>query len=392
MKICYIVPDLGISVDGCKGASAHIRGFTQALMDLGHEVTIFTSCPVGETDLPVRVIPLPNLIDGLPQKSNPHLFRALRHLLNNASIEQALEKVITEERPDLIYERYSPFSVAGGIIAGQHKISHILEVNAPLAEQGKRYRKQALQEASEYLEQTALLRAGRVLVLTEELKQWVMDQGVEEERIILRPCGVDIDLFSPKGISKRSEIKGDIVIGFVGSLKPWHDVEMLTKIFPILAEDPRYHLLVVGDGPSRSILEPLKEQYPDRVTLTGAVPQNEVPQYIRAMDIALAPYPALDLFYFSPLKSFESMACGKPLVATEIGQLRTLIQHGKTGLLVPPGEVDTFVAAIRLLADDPELREQMGTQAAEEIQQAHTWEHRAKTFIECVEDKSPQLV
>ena len=141
MKICYLCQDLGISVDGQKGASSHIRGFVRALASLGHEVTILTSCPLKNElpDLNVSVIPLPKFIQGIPRDEDPHLFRALRHVLNNGAVEKALEEIIENEEPDLIYERYSPFAVAGGIIAGQHGIPHILEVNAPLAEQGKRW-------------------------------------------------------------------------------------------------------------------------------------------------------------------------------------------------------------------------------------------------------------
>lgn len=76
------------------------------------------------------------------------------------------------------------------------------------------------------------------------------------------------------------------------------------------------------------------------------------------------------------------MAMGKAVVATEIGQLKSIVTHGETGLLVPPGNLDHFVQAIRLLGEDKEMRESMGRRAAKEAYTQHTWKRRAETFME----------
>lgn len=383
MNICYLCPDLGISVDGCKGASSHIRGFIGALQDLGQEVSLLTTCPVREecVDFPVKVIPEPALMRGIAADVNPRAYRAMRHLFYNTEIMQALQHVFQNNPPDLLYERYSPFSAAGGIAARQMGIPHILEVNAPLAEQGKLYRKQALQDACEVMEITAFRQAGLIVTLTEELKGWLIGLGIPAEKIKVRPCGVDETVFQSAGAHGEKEYEGKVVLGFVGSLKPWHDLPLLADVFRILAADPQYHLLVVGDGPMRKVLEPLLDELPGRVTLTGAVEQLKVPDYIHAMDIALAPYPAMDLFYFSPLKAYEYMAMGKPVIATGIGQLNTLIHHGENGWLVPPGDPMAWVTAVRHLAANAALREKLGKEAQAEIRRHHTWEKRAQSFI-----------
>lgn len=383
MKICYLCPDLGISIDGHKGASSHIRGFVNAMTRRGHKVFIVTSCPVkeGTLDVPVHVIPPPEIIEGILEEPDPRTYRALRHLFYNNAISTLLEELVAVEKPDFIYERYSPFSVAGSIFAKKRKIPHILEVNAPLAEQGKKYRKQALQDASELLELTAFHQAGMIITLTHQLKDWLINSGISPDKINVRPCGVDENCFSPIGPSMKDRFSGKIVLGFVGSLKPWHDIEMLVDIFRKLAYDPRYHLLVVGEGPMKKTLVPLAEEFPDRVTLTGAVDQEEVPQYIRAMDIALAPYPEMDLFYFSPLKVYEYMAMGKPVIATAIGQLEELIRHKENGWLAQANNINEWIEAIQYLASHPELRDKIGTVAAKEIREGHTWDKRAEYFI-----------
>lgn len=389
MKFCYLIPDLGISVDGQKGASSHIRGFVHALKNLGHEVMIVTTQPTDPhaADVPIHVIPSPSLVAGILPDLQPRTFRALRHLFYNSAIEGFLDKVIQDFKPDYIYERYSPFSFAGGISAQKHRIPHVLEVNAPLAEQGKKYRKQALQEAAEVLEVSAFTHSSLLITLTEELKEWLMGLGFSENKIAIRPCGVDPGLFNPEGPDFKEEFKGKIVLGFLGSLKPWHDIPLLAELFPYLAKDPRFHLLVVGDGPMREVVQKIADAYPGRVTLTGAIAQEHVPAYVRTMDIALSPYPDLDLFYFSPLKVYEYMAMGKAIIATGIGQIRSLISHGKNGFLVAPHDVQGWVKAIYQLVEEPTLQATFGKKVREEIVLNHTWQKRAEAFVSTLDQK-----
>src|SRR5207253_6102752 len=107
---------------------------------------------------------------------------------------------------------------------------------------------------------------------------------------------------------------------------------------------------------------------------TGSVPHEDVAELIRLFDVALAPYPTLDhAFYFSPLKLFEYMACGVPVVAAEIGQIAEVVRDGETGLLYPPGDADAFVAACDRLLADPPLRRRVGEAAAEEVATRDTW-------------------
>ena len=104
---------------------------------------------------------------------------------------------------------------------------------------------------------------------------------------------------------------------------------------------------------------------------------------IHRFDVALAPYPrpAHD-FYFSPLKLFEYLACGAPVVAASLGQIAEVVRHGETGLLYPPGELDALVASCERLLEDPDLRRRMGRAAAKEIHDRYTWDHNAERVID----------
>ncbi|NIQ27516.1 MAG: glycosyltransferase [Gammaproteobacteria bacterium] len=172
------------------------------------------------------------------------------------------------------------------------------------------------------------------------------------------------------------------MLGFVGSLKPWHGVDLLAETFRRLAtNDPRLHLLVVGEGPGARHVEALAAELPGRVTRVGPVPQSQVASYLRAMDIAVAPYPRLDRFYYSPLKVLEYMATGRAVVASEIGQVSKLIRHQETGVLVPAGAPAELADAIAGLAADGPLRRRLGAAAAAEVKRQHLWTHRVDRIL-----------
>jgi glycosyltransferase involved in cell wall biosynthesis len=122
----------------------------------------------------------------------------------------------------------------------------------------------------------------------------------------------------------------------------------------------------------------------EAVTLVGNVPHEEVPRYLALMDVAVAPYPAVEDFYFSPLKLFEYMAGGRPVVASRIGQVAQVIADGLTGLLYEPGDREALIACIRRLRADESLRRDLG-QNARIACSMNTWRQNAERVVGWVE-------
>lgn len=388
MRICYLCADRGISLGKHNGASAHFRSLVAAFAALGHDVVVVTPSADGDLGVPVVRIPAPEVLRAVASgvdREQRRLAHALGHVWNNVLVEQTLREVVPKQRPDLLFEVYSPYGVAGGVMASRLGVRHLLNVHAPLAWEGKRYRGQALQEAAEALERVALDSASFVVTNTNELSRDLVAEGVPASKVAVVPNGVDVELFGPDGPAQDAGLEGKLVVGFVGSLKAWHGVDILVEAFRAVASDARFHLLVVGDGPMARALRALGDELPGRVTLTGAVPLAQVPSYVRAMDVAVAPYPVLERFYFSPLKVLEYMAAGRAVVASRIGQLVDLIDDGETGLLVPPGDATALADAVRTLAADPALRERLGARAAAEARRSHTWARRAREILEHAE-------
>jgi glycosyltransferase involved in cell wall biosynthesis len=174
-------------------------------------------------------------------------------------------------------------------------------------------------------------------------------------------------------------------VGFVGTLKPWHGVAVLIEAFAQLHRRfPHARLLLVGDGPERANLEArVKQLGLEAVThFTGAVAADEIPGLLAAMDVAVAPYPPLDNFYFSPLKAYEYMAAGCATVASRIGQLNDLIAHEQNGLLCEPGNANDLAAQLARLCSDTTMRRQLAAAGRQTILRGHTWDHVAGRILE----------
>jgi glycosyltransferase involved in cell wall biosynthesis len=143
-------------------------------------------------------------------------------------------------------------------------------------------------------------------------------------------------------------------------------------------------LLIIGDGPERQSVElaAARRGIGDAVTLAGAVDPADIPSYLAQMDVAVAPYPPLEDFYFSPLKVLEYMAGGIAIAASAIGQVAELIADGRTGLLCAPGDAEALAEALRRLHESPSLRQRLGAAAREQAVRGHSWDAVVRQILE----------
>ncbi len=359
MKIAYVCADRGIPLLGDKGASVHLRGVTSALIRRGHEVTVICRRIEGGNPPPeaARIQPLPE---------------------SEADPAAGLEDLLGPARVDVVLERYSLSSGPALAAARRLGVPFVLEVNAPLVEEAARYR--GLKNIEEHLarERRLLVAADRIIAVSSGIRDHVIASGADGQRVAVIPNGVDPAFYAAVGgdrIRRRLHLEGATVIGFTGSLKPWHGVAGLLAAFAMLPRPAR--LLIVGEGPERPALEAAisRSGLRDRVILAGAVPHAEVPEHLAAVDIGVAPYTFQPNFYFSPLKVAEYLAAGLPVVATAQGDLPELI--GEAGLLVPPGQPDSLAEALATLVADPALRARMARAARTNVA-ALSWDRVAE--------------
>lgn len=365
MRVAYVTTDPGIPVFGMKGASIHVQEVMRALVRQGAEVAVFSPRIEGEPprDLArVRRHPLPSL-GGFAAEE-----RAARALAANATLDAAL----SEAGPfDLIYERHALFAYAAMEHAARHCIPSVLEVNAPLLEEQVRHRTLARPEAARDSARRSLSAAGLVTAVSPAVAGYARDLGAKRVEVV--PNGVDPRRFPPS-----APATGPFTVGFLGTLKPWHDVATSVDALARLKAGPvpGARLLIVGEGPERPAIEARLAALDlgDAAEFTGALPAEAVPGALARMHVGVAPYRGGDPFYFSPLKLYEYMAAGLPVVASRVGDLPEVVRHERTGLLVSPDDPDALAAALARIAANPSAARAMGSAGRAEVLARHTWD------------------
>jgi glycosyltransferase involved in cell wall biosynthesis len=369
MRIAYVCADPGIPIFGTKGCSIHVQEVIRAFRQQGAVVEVFTPRPGSDpaadlADLKVHRLP-----------TIPKLEQTVRERVA-LSINPDLRIELELAGPfDLVYERYSLWSYSALEYAQAQGIPALLEVNAPLIEEQIRYRGLILQEAAERVASRAFQAATGLIAVSQEVKQY-LTQWVEADKIHVVANGVNPCRFA-MGRPAAAADPRHFTIGFVGSLKPWHGLPCLLEAFAHLYQQvPCARLLIVGDGPARESLEAdiQRRGLAPFTHWTGAVPPDQIPGLLASMDVAVAPYPADTQFYFSPLKVYEYMAAGLPVVASRIGQLATLIEDSVTGCLCPPGDAQALAQTLEQLWHSPAQRQRLGQAAQQQILAHHTWD------------------
>jgi glycosyltransferase involved in cell wall biosynthesis len=377
MRILYHHRTLG---DGAEGI--HVASMVKAFGRLGHDVRV--SSLIGEqTNVST---PRTRRLSALVRWTPRPLYEVME-LGYSVVGYQALLEQIRDWKPDLLYERYSLFNLAGVAAARRAGIPLVLEVNAPLAWERAHYERLSLRRVGAWSERYVCRRADLVEVVSTPLRDHLVQDGVPGENVVVVPNGADPGIFFPdrsarEAVRERFAIPEDrVVIGFSGILRPWHGVELLLEAVGAIADGRPLHVLVVGDGPSRESFEALAGRLglAGRVTVTGRVPHAEIPKYVAAFDIGVSPRAT---FYASPMKVPEYMACGVAVVAPRTPNLEDLISDGRDGSLFEAESVPALAAALARLVDDHALRRQLGAAARASIVNGRTWDHNAARVLD----------
>jgi glycosyltransferase involved in cell wall biosynthesis len=371
MRLLYVSCDPGVPVLGHKGASVHVRELARALSRLGADIAIASSRtePAGDTlDVPVPLLPLPRIT---PEAVEPDLLVALD--TQRAAVLEAARTFAA----DAIYERYSLFGDGGIRAAGTLGIPHVLEVNAPLREEARRFRTLPNPDLAAEIERAVFAGTRRVLAVSRALERWLEEEGVEPERIEVVPNAVSPERFGPR----RPRGDDAFVLGFCGSLKAWHGIEILLEACAIaFAEEPALRLEVVGSGPLAGLLD--SSGLPaGRLRALGHLRHAETIGRLRSWDAGVAPYLPFEGFYFSPLKVVEYMAAGLCVIGSDVGDIPALLDRGRRGILVRPGDAHALASAFLELARDRDRATELGRRARSFVLAAHTWEGNARLVL-----------
>ncbi len=405
-KILYLCADSGIPYWGTKGGSIHMREIVNTMHGQNYEITVVANTDRNE-NCEVSSIEIWNL----PQVGEDRFISMVRELAaderlstemmefyRNKQMEEFLTELHTEKTFDYVYERYSLFNIAGLRFARRRGLPFVLEVNAPLVEETSRYRRLVLTGLAEAIERYLFNNADHIITVSDELREYIL-KIAPQARVTVVPNGVRVEHFQEPGRfdydDRPADLDGsDFIIGFVGSLKPWHGVGILIDSFAeFVLDNEKSRLLIIGGEKrlvSRLQKQHCKRESDGKVIFTGAIPYEEIPSMLQKTDVLVAPYPGLPDFYFSALKIFEYMAAGKPIIASDIGQISRILTNEETAILVPPGDGRALHDAIVRLRQDPQLRSKLGRNALSEVSEKHTWEQRVEIISKILEGLESQ--
>ncbi|HEY2540464.1 MAG TPA: glycosyltransferase family 4 protein [Stellaceae bacterium] len=308
------------------------------------------------------------------RRALPAAFGELAELYYNIPAALSLHRAAKSFNPEVIYERYNLYYLAGILLKRWRRIPLYLEINAPLAEERARFSRLKLRRLARALETAVWRSADRIFVVTEALKAIVAAAGVQPDRIAVVPNGVDHEAYPL--VPYMALAAGPVRIGFIGFVRDWHGLD---AVIDGLARphDPPIRLIVAGDGPARPALEQQARQsgVSELVEFVGVKQRESIPDLVRSFDIALQPRAVA---YASPLKLFEYMAGGRAIVAPDQANIREILGDGETAILFDPQDPAALWRAILRLAGDPLLRERLGRAARLALDtHGYTWQANA---------------
>jgi len=208
-----------------------------------------------------------------------------------------------------------------------------------------------------------------VIAISKELTETIPDEfGISPDKVKAIYNGIDTGRFRPKESPLKGRFGGKRVILSVCVLHKQKGVQHLIEAMnDIIAKVPSVHLLVVGDGPYRRDLEAQVARFglKDRVTFEGKVDNGRIDEYYNAADAFAIPTICVEGL---PLIELEAMACGKPVVASNIGGIPTVIVDGENGLLAKPGDVRELAEKIISVLSDAALASRLGSAARKTIE------------------------
>ncbi len=301
----------------------------------------------------------------------------------------AIRKLLKTFSPDVLVYRATLFNFAPHLIRKLYRIPCVAEVNSiKYLEISIASRSGAAARLTKFAEQFAINHSDRVFVVSESIKLFV-DQFYTPEHSFIVPNGVETEVFDPRRFNKKALKKelglgGRRVLGYVGSYKAWHGLDISLDLIKQLRRSPsEFVLLLIGNGEQYALIKSrIKEEgLEDCVLQVDYVPHSDVPKYAAVFDYAVMTYPDFEGFYFSPLKMYEYMSMGVPIVSTDTGQISSIIEHQENGVLVNPPTADNFQMAIEAIESSTHQYKKISEISRKEAIDQYSWLENARQVM-----------
>ena len=359
------------------GMNVYVRQLAVALGNMGMQIDIFTREHAGvvnriESIGPnVRVV---HLKSGEPDAHIEELYAQLPSFLNRLNAFQEEEGL----KYDIVHSHYWLSAWVGRELSQALNVPHVVTFHT-LGLIKMQSRAGEVEQAERLVvEAEAMATSDRIVAFSpHERDAMARLYDANPGKVSMVPCGVDLSVFRPldqKTARDLLGLNGEKILLYVGRVEPLKGLGLLVETAAQIDSEDGVRMMVVGaDANGGQEMDRVKQLAKDRdledqIDFVGQVDHTELPLYYNAADVCVVPS-----YYESfGLVALESMACGTPVVATRVGGLSTIIQHGRTGYLKPWRCPDAFANSVEMLISSEGLQQSMG-EAARRRAEAMGW-------------------
>lgn len=390
LKILYICYE---DITGYNGAIRHILEIIKGLSRNGHQINLCVP----------KLSKNPAELDWASMAKLSYIptiaFRPLRPFSYFVISFFFLPLLYIRFKPDIVYIRDIKFTILPVALSRLINIPCVLEVNGLIDEAAKIRRvKDWTLWILDVFHRWNLRRASHIITVTKGIKEEILRRyRITTEKISIINNGVDLTQFSPMD---QREAKNKVglshhykYVGFIGGLFPWHGLDQLIEATPYVLEDqPLVRFVIVGSGLMESFLKEMvsKRNLDQKFIFTGTVPFDMVPYYINSFSICVVFFKKVRTDPGDPIKLYEYLACGRPVVATNVPGYGDVVHSVKAGITVNSADSIATAQAILELLEDDDKAEHMGKRGLQKAQNSFSWEKKVREteqILETVLDK-----
>jgi glycosyltransferase involved in cell wall biosynthesis len=377
------------------GPALHVRLVIQELQSLGHQVRLlaFLDGRIWKSDdlerfEAVRV----GIMDGGPLRWFERLVRRIQSELRlpYAALFESLRFALACRQElsgfDLFYERMGWVGYGGGLASRWMSLPLVLEVNGDHLSEFEMLGVEphgAQRWLSVKVMSWATRQAAHVVATGGGWRQKFIDRwGTDPSKVSVIENGSQfvnvLEREQLRSFSSNGVAGEPVNLVYIGAFEPWHGLAVLLRASArLLAAGIDAHLTLIGSGSEFANVRALAEElhFDERVTFTGQLPVSQLPQHLSQADIGVSPY--FGRVEYSGLKILDYKAAGLAIVASGENDQPSVLQHGESGWIVPPGDVEALFQALLRLSKDCDLRKRMGRQARLEAEGQHSWRNTA---------------
>ncbi|MDA4116651.1 MAG: glycosyltransferase family 4 protein [Thaumarchaeota archaeon] len=385
MRICYVAPD--VAVPHYRGSSTHVYEVAKNLSKLGHEVHVVArrvdSGQAKKESLDGMTIHrfqrgivfssrrssfVNSEAKGSYRGDTPSIvwksYETYLKTIFPLYIAIEVTRLVRESSIDIIFERETAFGAGamGSMLTGRPLILEVI---------GNR------------VSNLQARRSSKIIAYSRGMFEGTPEAG----KVETVSGAVDTDMFSPdptgRATVRRLYSLDSPVIGYVGTFQEWHGLaELIRAAGGLLERHPDAKFLMVGPYYKETQAKVEAAGLGRSFVFTGPIAYVDVPKYINAADVLVAPYNPDKIESTeqvrkhglgAPLKVYEYMAVGKPVITTDVKPISDPVEDGVTGYLVPPGDSDALGSALERILDNPAASGEMGAAARESMVANYSW-------------------